>query len=54
MRYKVLDVKTKKEKILHECITNFEIGDCKRIQVVKNGKWEIHVYKILEKLPDIV
>lgn len=53
MRYKVLDLTTKKEMILHDCVTNFEIGESKRIQVVKNGKKEIHIYKILEKLPDI-
>lgn len=54
MRYKVLDVQSKKERILHKCITPLEPGEERRVQIIANGKREIHYYKVLERLPDVM
>ena len=53
MRYRVWDVEDKKEHILEECVTKLEVGTTRKVTIRKNGKEEVHHFKVLEELPTV-
>ncbi len=54
MRYRVWDEEDKKERTLENCITPLEVGAVRRVIVKKGGKREVHNFKVLEILPEVI
>lgn len=52
MRYRVWDEEDKKERTLEECVTPLEVGTTRRVQIKKDGKLEVHHFKVLAQLPE--
>lgn len=52
-KYRVWDEEDKKERTLTDCVTDLgEVGSTHRVTVKKNGKREVHHFKVLEVLPN--
>ena len=55
MRYRVWDEEDKKERILDNCVTYLgEVGTVRRVQIRRGKRWEIHHFKVLEILPEVI
>lgn len=54
MRYRVWDVEDNKERTLENCVTPLEVGTVRRVIVKKDGKREVHNFKVLEILPEVI
>lgn len=54
MRYKVWDIEDNKERTLENCVTPLEVGVVRRVRIKKDGKREVHNFKVLEILPDTI
>lgn len=49
MKYRVWDIEDNKERTIHKAVTDLgEVGAVRRVQVRKDGKQEIHHFKVLE------
>lgn len=54
MRYKVWDIEDNKERILENCVTPLEVGTVRRVTIKRGGKKEVHNFKGLEILPEVI
>lgn len=54
MRYKVLDIEDNRERTLENCVTPLEVGTVRRVVVKKGDKREVHNFKVLEILPEVI
>lgn len=54
MRYKVWDIEDNKERTLENCVTPLEVGTVRRVTIKKGGKKEVHNFKVLEILPEVI
>lgn len=54
MRYRVWDIEDNKERILENCVTPLEVGTVRRVTIKRGGKKEVHNFKVLEILPEVI
>lgn len=54
MRYKIWDEEDKKERTLENCTTPLEVGTIRRVQIKKGKEREVHHFRVLEILPEII
>lgn len=54
MRYRVWDIEDNKERILENCVTPLEVGTARRVTIKRGGKKEVHNFKVLEILPEVI
>lgn len=54
MRYRVWDIEDNKERTLENCVIPLEVGTVRRVTIKKGGKKEVHNFRVLEILPEVI
>lgn len=54
MRYRVWDIEDNKERTLENCVTPLEVATVRRVTIKKGSKKEVHNFKVLEILPEVI